>query len=188
MPKIGGVEFISYIRGIDKEIPIIAFTGHADMNMAVMLMRDYIISDFLIKPINVESLLRSVKEALARRHQSPLKKLFSRFSDTARHVPTTKDESLPQVEQMVEASSESKLSEYRAVMAALAHDLKNEFSRMAMVTKSLAASRALDEEEIIAIKLGVEYGQMLVRRFLNFLDMGLSPPPTHQHNRGCTES
>jgi two-component system nitrogen regulation sensor histidine kinase GlnL len=186
-----------------------------------MLMRDYILSDFLMKPVTTELLLRSVKEALARRHQSPLKKLLAKHPDIERHIPTTKDqpssapeqttyelsvsklteyrtvmpnlvwsvettteghlltpknESSPSTEQTAQELSEGRLSEYRTIMAALAHDLKNEFSRMAPVAKSLATSRFLDDEDVITIKLGVEYGQMIVRRFLNLLDMGLSPP------------
>jgi two-component system, NtrC family, nitrogen regulation response regulator NtrX len=40
MPRINGVEFISLIRNIDKEIPIIALTGLDSTVLAVMLMRD----------------------------------------------------------------------------------------------------------------------------------------------------
>jgi signal transduction histidine kinase len=95
---------------------------------------------------------------------------------TEEHLLTPKNEPSASTEQKSQELSESKLSEYRTIMAALAHDLKNEFSRMAPVAKSLATSRPLDDEDVITIKLGVEYGQMIVRRFLNLLDMGLSPP------------
>jgi two-component system, NtrC family, sensor kinase len=221
MPRINGVEFISLIRSIDKEIPIIAITGLDSTALAVMLMRDYTLSDFITKPFEVDSLLRSVKEALTQGHQSPLKKLLAKYPDIERHIPTAKhqpysvaeqttqelsvsklteyktimphlewsmeptteghhltpkNEPSSSTEETVQELSENKLSEYRTIMAALAHDLKNEFSRMAPVVKSLATSRSLDDEDVIIIKLGVEYGQMIVRRFLNLLDMGLSPP------------
>jgi signal transduction histidine kinase len=167
MPRINGVELMKRIRHGDNEIPIIVFSAGATVPDAVMLVREYIASDVLCKPVDRVALLRSVRDALAQRHQSPLKRLLSPSTDASESVKEKQGEG---------DLNEDKVADYKMLMAALAHDLKNEFSRMALITRNLVQSRSLDQEEMTAIKLGVEYGQMIVRRFLNFLDMGLSPP------------
>ncbi|CCQ89679.1 putative Response regulator, CheY-like [Nitrospina gracilis 3/211] len=64
MPKINGVEAIEYIKANAPSIPILVVTGYPDTDLAVDLLRKGV-KDFLVKPVEKETLLNKVAAILA---------------------------------------------------------------------------------------------------------------------------
>ncbi|OGW66999.1 MAG: two-component system response regulator [Nitrospirae bacterium RIFCSPLOWO2_02_FULL_62_14] len=63
MPKINGVEAISYFRSQYPSVPIIVQTGFPDLNLATSLMKQGV-SDYLVKPVENEKLIAAVAKAV----------------------------------------------------------------------------------------------------------------------------
>ena len=69
MPNMDGFEAIDYFQKEFPSIPVIVLTGIADVEMAVSFMKRGI-SNYLVKPIDVEHLKASVVRAIAERQHS----------------------------------------------------------------------------------------------------------------------
>jgi len=69
MPKINGVEAISYFRKEYPTVPVIVITGFPDTNLAVSLMKKGV-KDYIVKPVEKEKLLAAVKKAVSEKAQS----------------------------------------------------------------------------------------------------------------------
>jgi two-component system chemotaxis response regulator CheY len=69
MPKINGVEAISYFRKEYPSVPIIVVTGFPDATLAVSLMKKGV-KDYIVKPVEKEKLLAAVKKVVSERSQS----------------------------------------------------------------------------------------------------------------------
>lgn len=69
MPGMGGLELQAALREHGYCPPIIFLTGHANVSAAVRAMQGGA-ADFLTKPINDESLLEKVREAIGRDRRS----------------------------------------------------------------------------------------------------------------------
>ena len=93
MPEISGIKLQSMLSEHDINLPIIFITGHADVTMAVHVLKKGAF-DFLEKPFNEQALLERIQEALAedlrerdvsaRRHE--LVKSLQQLSDRERQV------------------------------------------------------------------------------------------------------
>ena len=66
MPKINGVEAISFFRQQYPSVPILVLTGFPDTKMATELMNKGVF-DYLVKPMDQDKLLAAVKAAMAHR-------------------------------------------------------------------------------------------------------------------------
>lgn len=66
MPGMDGLTLMSRIHELDPETPVIVFTGHGDVQLAVRAMRDGAY-DFLEKPFAMQQLAETVGRALDRR-------------------------------------------------------------------------------------------------------------------------
>jgi two-component system chemotaxis response regulator CheY len=66
MPKINGVEAISYFRSQYPSVPIIVQTGFPDLNLATSLLKQGV-SDYLVKPVDNDKLLAAVAKAVDER-------------------------------------------------------------------------------------------------------------------------
>ncbi|MDN3517797.1 sigma-54 dependent transcriptional regulator [Aquisalimonas lutea] len=66
MPGMDGLELQQAVRRVDADLPVILFTGHGDIDMAVEAMRNGCY-DFIEKPFNAERLLESVRRACEKR-------------------------------------------------------------------------------------------------------------------------
>ena len=64
MPKVNGVEAIDFLKENAPSIPIIVVTGYPDSELAVSLLKKGV-KDYLVKPVEKETLLTKVKEALS---------------------------------------------------------------------------------------------------------------------------
>lgn len=70
MPGISGPELFERMSRGGESLPVIFLTGHGDVPTSVHAMKGGAV-DFLLKPVDAESLLRAVEEAI-RRHASAL--------------------------------------------------------------------------------------------------------------------
>ena len=66
MPKVDGIEAISYFKKEYPTVPVIVITGFPDTNLAVELLNKGV-KDYLVKPVEKEKLLASVKKAVMER-------------------------------------------------------------------------------------------------------------------------
>ena len=66
MPQMDGIDLFRSIRAIDKDIPVILITGHADVPMVLSTLKEGAF-DFLAKPINTDDLIVSAQRALETR-------------------------------------------------------------------------------------------------------------------------
>jgi two-component system, chemotaxis family, chemotaxis protein CheY len=66
MPKVNGVEAIAFFRAQYPSVPIIVLTGYPDVQLATELMKQGIV-DYLVKPVDKETLLAAVDKAIERR-------------------------------------------------------------------------------------------------------------------------
>jgi len=69
MPRINGVEAITYFRAQYPSLPVIVLTGYHDESLASSLRRQGIV-EFLEKPAEREQILASVAQAIAGRRFS----------------------------------------------------------------------------------------------------------------------
>ena len=66
MPKINGLDVISYFQLLFPRVPLIVLTGYPDMEMATGLFKTGIV-DYLVKPVERENLLNAVDRAIQQR-------------------------------------------------------------------------------------------------------------------------
>jgi two-component system, chemotaxis family, chemotaxis protein CheY len=71
MPKINGIEAIAYFRAYYPRVPLIVLTGFPDTEMAASLFRQGVV-DYLVKPVESETLRASVARAMDRRELAHL--------------------------------------------------------------------------------------------------------------------
>lgn len=67
MPNLDGLAFQKEIARIDPGIPVVLFTGHGDIAMAVEAIRGGAY-DFVEKPFDPERIVETIKRALEKRH------------------------------------------------------------------------------------------------------------------------
>lgn len=84
MPRISGLHLLKRIHDIDAELPVVLFTGHGDISMAIQAIRDGAY-DFIEKPAPPEYLIDVVQRALDKRElvleNRKLKQELASFSD-----------------------------------------------------------------------------------------------------------
>ncbi len=66
MPGMSGLELLSRLHELDRDLPVILLTGHGDVPMAVEAMREGAY-DFLEKPFSPETLISNLRRALEKR-------------------------------------------------------------------------------------------------------------------------
>lgn len=66
LPLMDGMTFLTKVREIDQDLPVILITGHGDISTAVQAMRDGAY-DFIEKPYSAERLVKTVQRALEKR-------------------------------------------------------------------------------------------------------------------------
>jgi len=69
MPKINGVEAITYFQREYPSMPLIVLTGYPDLDMATSFMRHGIV-DYLVKPVEKDKLKTTVAKAIEQRQLS----------------------------------------------------------------------------------------------------------------------
>jgi len=69
MPKINGIDVITYFQKEYSHVPLIVLTGYPDTNMAVSFMRHGVM-DYLVKPVEAERLKATVARAIEGRQKT----------------------------------------------------------------------------------------------------------------------
>ena len=69
MPKINGVEAITYFQKEYPSMPLVVLTGYPDLDMATSFMRQGVV-DYLVKPVEKEKLKATVAKAIEQRQLS----------------------------------------------------------------------------------------------------------------------
>jgi two-component system response regulator FixJ len=65
MPGMSGIDLVARLKALGVPDPVIVITGHADVPMAIGAMKQGV-ADFIEKPFNDETILDSIRAALAR--------------------------------------------------------------------------------------------------------------------------
>jgi two-component system KDP operon response regulator KdpE len=78
MPGLNGLELMSAIQKLPDAPELIMLTAHATLEISIDAMRRGC-SDFLLKPCNVDELLSSVGQAMARRQQKLQQRMAARL-------------------------------------------------------------------------------------------------------------
>ena len=76
MPKINGVEAITYFRKEYPRVPLIVLTGFPDTEMATSFLRDGVV-DYLVKPVEGEKLKAWISEKSLGSNEKPVPALVS---------------------------------------------------------------------------------------------------------------
>jgi two-component system chemotaxis response regulator CheY len=66
MPKINGLEAITYFRRQYPSVPVIVLTGYPDIQLATDLLKQGVV-DYLVKPVERDKLVACVERAMERR-------------------------------------------------------------------------------------------------------------------------
>ncbi|MBU1211889.1 MAG: response regulator [Alphaproteobacteria bacterium] len=74
MPGMDGVRLQARLNESGDDLPIIILTGHGDVAAAVLAMKRGAI-DFIEKPVNVDTLMRAIDEAVSRLGDEPPKRI-----------------------------------------------------------------------------------------------------------------
>ena len=69
MPRINGLEAMTYFQREYPSVPLIVLTGFPDLEMAMQLMKRGV-TDYLVKPVEPEKLIIAVTDALEQRRIS----------------------------------------------------------------------------------------------------------------------
>ena len=69
MPKINGLDAMSYFRREYPHVPLIVLTGFPDTDMAVSCMREGVV-DYLVKPVEGSRLKAAVAQAMEQREMA----------------------------------------------------------------------------------------------------------------------
>jgi two-component system, LuxR family, response regulator FixJ len=88
MPGMSGLELLEHLRNTGCDLPVIMFTGHGDIPMAVRCLRNGALH-FLEKPATHEEIISTVNEALEtsrihreqNRERSDIERIMSSLSD-----------------------------------------------------------------------------------------------------------
>ncbi len=63
MPKINGIDAVTYFRSQYPSVPVVVLTGYPDVELAVALMK-LGVRDYLVKPVTKDNLLRVIRRAI----------------------------------------------------------------------------------------------------------------------------
>ncbi len=66
MPNMNGIDVINYYRKEWPSVPLIVLTGFPDLDMAIAMLQHGVV-DYLVKPVEAETLKASVAKALEQR-------------------------------------------------------------------------------------------------------------------------
>ena len=69
MPKVNGIDVVTYFKKEYPHVPLIVLTGYPDTNMAVSFMRHGVM-DYLVKPVEAERLKATVARAIEGRQKT----------------------------------------------------------------------------------------------------------------------
>jgi DNA-binding NtrC family response regulator len=98
MPKLDGIEVLKRIRGIDKDIAVIIFTAHPNLDSAIASMKLDAV-DYIKKPFNVDEFREVLSRVMRKKGlaRTPEEQLHKIIGDTIRTLRKEKELTLKQM-------------------------------------------------------------------------------------------
>jgi two-component system OmpR family response regulator len=98
MPKLDGIELLKRIRGIDKDIAVIIFTAHPNLDSAIASMKLDAV-DYIKKPFNVDEFREVLSRVMRKKGlaRTPEEQLHKIIGDTIRTARKEKELTLKQM-------------------------------------------------------------------------------------------
>ncbi len=157
-----GIKLIDALRKIKPSMAVIIMTGYPTLDSAIEATR-LGISDYLLKPISVESLRASIDNALNRSAQSNEKKELNRKLEEANQKLVKMQESL---------NSSLKLASLGKIGPGMFHEVKNLLGIMNIsayyLKKNVDPSDAKIKKHIEIIEKEIEHSNSIIMGLLNF--------------------
>lgn len=176
MMGINGIELIENIRQSDKSTPILMMSAYADVSMVIKAFQ-LGADDFLDKLRLKEELVSRVKELLnetaLKRENARLKRLITDL--TKENEDLGLQLAAKQANEHTAGMTHIDNAQFKAFCGAIIHGLKGEFLHIGDAAKSLQQSPVtpLDvQDECSLIERSVEYSQLLLRRLIDYLEIG----------------
>jgi DNA-binding NtrC family response regulator len=98
MPKLDGIELLKRIRGIDKDIAVVIFTAHPNLDSAIQSMKLDAV-DYIKKPFNVDEFREVLSRVMRKKGlaRTPEEQLHKIIGDTIRTARKEKELTLKQM-------------------------------------------------------------------------------------------
>jgi DNA-binding response OmpR family regulator len=98
MPKLDGIEVLRRIRNIDKDIAVVIFTAHPNLDSAIASMKLDAV-DYLKKPFNVDEFREVLSRVMRKKGlaRTPEEQLHKIIGDTIRTLRKDKELTLKQM-------------------------------------------------------------------------------------------
>jgi two-component system OmpR family response regulator len=98
MPKLDGIEVLRRIRGIDKDIAVVIFTAHPNLDSAVASMKLDAV-DYIKKPFNADEFREVLSRVMRKKGlaRTPEEQLHKIIGDTIRTLRKEKELTLKQM-------------------------------------------------------------------------------------------
>jgi two-component system OmpR family response regulator len=98
MPKLDGIEVLKRIRGIDKDIAVVIFTAHPNLDSAIQSMKLDAV-DYIKKPFNVDEFREVLSRVMRKKGlaRTPEEQLHKIIGDTIRTARKEKELTLKQM-------------------------------------------------------------------------------------------
>ncbi|MCU0560171.1 MAG: response regulator [Desulfobacterales bacterium] len=136
MPEMDGIELLQRIKAERPETEVIMFTGHGDMDLAIMSLK-HEATDFVTKPINDEVLEIALKRA---RERIELRRQLRDYTERLERLVDEKARRLVEAERMAAVGE---------TVAELAHTIKNIANALTGGIFVLGKGVELDEKEYL---------------------------------------
>lgn len=171
MPYMGGIELLQKIRATGSKVDVICMTAYGEVETYLKAL-SLGAAEYLNKPIRIKELTRIVNKVLEEavdRELNSIKKQNEYLLETINYLENKLDK--------YKANSQSELviDKYRAIVGATGHSLKTELMNIGgsiMLLRELAGHSPECAEQYDLIERSVQFSQLLLRKLLDFLDMG----------------
>lgn len=179
MPEMDGIELLQRIKAERPETEVIMFTGHGDMDLAIMSLK-HEATDFVTKPINDEVLEIALKRA---RERIDMRRQLREYTEKLERLVDEKARRLVEAERMAAVGE---------TVAELAHTIKNIANALTGGIFVLGKGVELDEKEYLhqgwrMVSENVEKIKNLSLEMLNFGKYAALTPQSGDPNLPAAE-
>jgi len=142
MPKVTGIELLSRIHAIDRDVPVILMTAYAELEVAVGAVKEGAF-DFIIKPYKPEYLVHAVEKAAK---YSRLLKIEKNYTAELEEDVNKKTRELADALKMVTMMSRELVYRMTAIAEYRDTDTGEHIKRIGLYSGALAAAISESEE------------------------------------------
>lgn len=171
----GGLDLLMRIRGKRLSIPVIVISGLSTRHyvaQAFQLGAD----DFIDKNSGPKELKKSIEQILALSQMELEVRRLRAHTSVLSEANRKLQEQLDRLSKGQEVDQAGRaMDKYKAISGSVVHDLKSEFLHIGnsiRVVRDTAATLPGIQEECDLIERSVDYSQLLLRRLLNYIEIG----------------